>query len=137
MEEISLEKILPAIEKLNTDCQESGACVLDRETFLKIYQLEKYRRERRLPSSYIMQIKLKDSGKEDVKLEKADGLMLDILKAKIRGGDAICHWDQSHFIILLYDIKKEEIKTVYNRIEFFFYTNYKEPEEIKLIFNTA
>jgi len=132
-----MDKIMPVIHELNSGCGEQGACVIERENFLRIYQIERFRQNRSWPLSHLLQIKIESSGSKDFNLKQADGLMLDILKSKIRGGDAICHWDKSHFVILLYDIGKNEVNTVYNRIEYFFYTKAENPDEINLIFSVT
>ena len=138
MKEISLSNVSPVMKELKTQDEESGAFVCERENFIKIYQLAKCRRNSIWPASYVLQLKLKAKDKDNklLDLKKADDFLLKIIKNRIRRGDAVCHWDKSHFVTLLYNIEPSQVKIVYDRIKYFFYTNFDNPNKVKLSYNT-
>lgn len=127
-----MSNLLPVLNKLKSGEQDKGAYLSDKESFLKIYRLEKSRRERDWPSSFILQIRLAEQDEQREEPDQAGKLMLDILKTRIRGGDVICRWDKSHFIILLYNIEKSGVETVFDRLRFFFYSEHDNPDEVKV-----
>ncbi len=142
MKEISLSNLMPIIKRLKSNEQDSGAFICDKETFIKIYQLAKYRRNSLWPSSHILQLKINDNDKDNDKnnksllLKKADEFLLEVIKNKIRRGDVACRWEKSNFITLLYNIEESQVKIVYDRIKYFFYTNFDNPKGVKLSFSS-
>ncbi len=81
-----------------------------------IFHLEKRRSERDWHSSYFSRLKLKKQNGNGVDLNRASDEMLDVIKRRIRSGDAVCRWSRKDFLIILHDIEREDIMCVMERL---------------------
>ncbi|MFW6026854.1 MAG: hypothetical protein ACOCRX_10980 [Candidatus Woesearchaeota archaeon] len=55
-----------------------------------------------------------------------------ILKNQLRAGDVVCDCNNNHFVIMLTDIKKNDVRRVINRIENSFKTNYDKENKVEV-----
>jgi len=135
VEELSISALSPVIEALEPDSPQEQPLICDKETFIKIYQLEKRRHNEDYNSSYLTHIIITYKDNRGVDFSKLEQVMLHTLKNYIRRGDAVCQWDKQHFAVLLYDIDhSSNVEVVEQRIKYFFYTNCNEADKVKVNF---
>lgn len=100
----------------------SGAFLCDKETFKIIYRIEKRRVQRSSVSVYLFQIKFLEENIDLKKRNKINKTLKKMLEKNFRLGDVICQWYDNYFLLILYNLKEENIKLIKNRIS----NNYKK-----------
>ncbi|MFW6269345.1 MAG: BTAD domain-containing putative transcriptional regulator [Bacillota bacterium] len=121
-----------AMKNMKLREKEKGAFVCNPETFTMIYDLEKRRSRRDHPSGLILHLKMSAKSELLSDTEEAENKMKQVLKSYLRCGDVVCHWSQKHFILLLVNIKIEEVDTVFERIQQRFKENYIDYDKIEI-----
>ncbi len=126
------------LEKLDEECKKEGALVCSPDKFVELYELEKRRMVRDVPTRYVIHIRLAMSDKpnqEDILQENLDNLgdqLLNLLGNHLRSGDIICRWSKKHFIALLANLESEDAEKITERLKNLFEAKYGLPTNIEL-----
>jgi DNA-binding SARP family transcriptional activator len=118
-------------EDIDDDVEGAYVCK-DRAVFSDLYKLEKRRFKRDKRPRCLSHLRLK-SKLESEELKKHADKLLDLLANQLRAGDLVCHWQLTHFNILLMDVKEEDAEKIINRIIRYFNSEYNSEQiEIKI-----
>ncbi len=112
---------------LKNDLEQAYAFMCDLDTLFILYELEKRRFKRYWISIYLIHLGLADKNKIVKEVFPAVEKMENILKTRLRCGDIVSKWGNKNFLIMLMNIKNQDVKKVIERIENSF-GEYKEIE---------
>ncbi len=128
------------LKKITNRSEIDGAYVCGPETFTAFYDLEKRRTQREVAPRFVVHLRLAGKSGEEEKcgsceeseLAQWGDELLDSLENLLRCGDIVCRWSKKHFIILLVNLKDEDVKKVLKRIENSFRAKYNLPANLKI-----
>lgn len=115
-----------ALDSFNLKNKEilSDAFFCDKKTFKVIYRIEKRRLKRSSVPICLFHIKISELKLSTKNNDKIIETFKKILKINIRQSDVICQWYNNYFILILYNIKENNLGVIKKRI----INNYKKSD---------
>ncbi|MFW6006813.1 MAG: hypothetical protein ACOCQ5_02405 [Halanaerobiales bacterium] len=129
---ISIDNYIDNFNYSKNNDEVEGAYICDVSSFLQLYELEKRRITREWLSIFLVHLILFTGNNIFNNNKNFNNYFKIILKNQLRAGDVVCNCDNNHFVIMLTDIKRKDVRRVINRIENSFRTTYGRENKVEI-----